>query len=156
MEINDLMQHAIEAAKRGIAAGQSPFGCAVACEGRLLVATHNTVVSGVDITAHAEINALRQACQLRSNIHLPDCVVASTCEPCPMCMAALHWARVPEVCYGATIDDAAGAGFNELRLPAKDLLRQGNSQVRLTDGVQREACAALFDDWLQSPSRQAY
>ena len=121
MDADQLMEHAIAAARRGISAGQSPFGCAVARDGQLLVATHNTVLASTDITAHAEVNAVREACRLTDKIFLDDCLIASTCEPCPMCASALHWSRVPEVYYGATIADAATAGFNELQVPAATL-----------------------------------
>ena len=94
----------------------------------------------MDITAHAEIVALRTACIVAHAIHLPGAIVASTCEPCPMCMAALHWARVSSVYYGATIADAQRAGFNELQLPAADLLRLGKSQVQLVAGVREDEC----------------
>ena len=93
MDADDLMRHAIEAAQRGIEMGQSPFGCAIARGDQLLACQHNTVLATPDITAHAEINALRAACLATGNVLLDGCVVATTCEPCPMCMSALHWAR---------------------------------------------------------------
>ena len=84
-----------------------------------------------DITAHAEVNAIREACREIGNIFLDGAIVATTCEPCPMCMSALHWARVDTVYYGATIADADDAGFNELQLPAAELLRIGGSKLKL-------------------------
>ena len=118
--------------------------------------SHNTVVLTTDITAHAEINALRKSCQEVDDILLTDAVVATTCEPCPMCMAALHWARVETVYYGATIADADAAGFNELQLPAADLLRLGGSQVQLIGEVMVEECRELFHLWKNDPDRQTY
>ncbi|MEM7290691.1 MAG: nucleoside deaminase [Pseudomonadota bacterium] len=100
------MQLAIDKTREGIARGQSPFGCAIARDGVVIAVAHNTVLETTDITAHAEVNALRQACREVEDIHLAGAVVATTCEPCPMCMAALHWARVDTVYFGATIDDA--------------------------------------------------
>ena len=73
--------------------------------------------------------------------------MATTCEPCPMCMAALHWARVDTVYHGASIVDADTAGFNELTLSAAQLLEIGGSEVRLVGGVLREECRALFEEW---------
>jgi tRNA(Arg) A34 adenosine deaminase TadA len=156
MDPAELMQLAIEKCHEGIAAGQSPFGCAIARGGRLLAATHNAVVQGTDITAHAEIVALRQACQAVGDIFLDGAIVASTCEPCPMCMAALHWARVDTVYYGATIAEAARAGFNELHLSAAELVRLGGSPVQLVPGVLSDECRGLFDVWLAKPNRQPY
>jgi len=97
-----------------------PFGCAIARGDELIAVAHNTVVATTDVTAHAEVNALRLACKTTGQIHLDGCVVATTCEPCPMCMAALHWARVETVYFGASIADADAAGFNELQVPAAD------------------------------------
>jgi tRNA(Arg) A34 adenosine deaminase TadA len=152
----ELMRLAIEQARQGIAVGQSPFGCAIERQGSILAAAHNRVLATTDITAHAEVNAVREACRTLGDIFLDGAVVATTCEPCPMCMAALHWARVDTVYYGATITDAAHAGFNELNLSASDLLRQGGSRVRLIDNVLREECRDLFDQWLRSPQAKAY
>ena len=106
MDPSELMRLAIEKCRQGIAAGQSPFGCAIARDGKLLSCSHNTVVLTTDITAHAEVNAIREACRAVGDIFLDGAIVATTCEPCPMCMAALHWARVDTVYYGATIADA--------------------------------------------------
>ena len=142
-----LMQHAIDAAQRGIERKQSPFGCAIAQGDRIVVASHNVVWQTTDITAHAEVTALREACRELDQILLDDCVVATTCEPCPMCTSALHWARVKKVYYGATIADAADAGFNELKVDAATLLRTGGSQVILQKGILQEECKQLFTLW---------
>ncbi|MCA9238069.1 MAG: hypothetical protein KDA44_21495, partial [Planctomycetales bacterium] len=91
-----------------------------------------------------------------ANILLEGAVVATTCEPCPMCMAALHWARVDTVYYGATIADAASAGFNELHLPAAELLSRGGSSLKLIGETLREDCQQLFADWLANPTRIVY
>ena len=155
-EPEKLMQLAIDKCRKGIAAGQSPFGCAIARGDELLAVSHNTVLATTDITAHAEVNALREGCQTASDIFLEDAVVATTCEPCPMCMAALHWARVGTVYFGATIDDAETAGFNELRLPAEDLLARGGSSVKLISGLLQEDCKSLFDEWKASPGARSY
>ncbi|MEM1303295.1 MAG: nucleoside deaminase [Planctomycetota bacterium] len=156
MSPSELMEAAIEACQRGLAAGQSPFGCAILLDGELVAASHNTVELTTDITAHAEVNALREACTNTGEILLDGAIVATTCEPCPMCMSALHWARVETVYYGATIDDAAAAGFNELTLPASEVLRIGGSGVRLIGETLREPCRQLFDQWLANPDRTVY
>jgi tRNA(Arg) A34 adenosine deaminase TadA len=156
MEPESLMQLAIDACRQGLAAGQSPFGCAIAGKGEVLSATHNTVLQTTDITAHAEVNALRAACRHTGQILLEGAIVATTCEPCPMCMAALHWARVDTVYYGASIADAAAAGFNELQLPAAELLRIGRSPLKLIPGVLTEECKQLFAEWNANPNKTTY
>ena len=152
----ELMRLAIEKCRQGIIAGQSPFGCAIERDGQLLSYTHNTVVLTTDITAHAEVNAIREACRSTGDIFLSGAIVATTCEPCPMCMAALHWARVDTVYYGATIADADAAGFNELQLPAAELLRLGGSKLKLVPQVLPAECKELFAEWKANPNRKVY
>jgi tRNA(Arg) A34 adenosine deaminase TadA len=154
--VDELMTLAIDAARRGIAAGQTPFGCAIEREGKILAACHNTVWLTTDITAHAEINALREACRRSQSVLLEGAIVATTCEPCPMCMAALHWARVQTVYFGASISDAATAGFNELRLPAGELLRLAGSPVELRQWERAEECKKLFELWQLTSERRSY
>jgi guanine deaminase len=156
MDPAHLMQLAIDKCRLGMAAGQSPFGCAIARDGELLSCSHNTVVLTTDITAHAEVNAIREACRAVGNIFLEGAIVATTCEPCPMCMAALHWARVDTVYYGATIADADKAGFNELQLPAAKLLQLGGSRLKLVPQVLPAECKELFSEWNANPNRRVY
>jgi guanine deaminase len=155
MTLEELMRQAIHKAQDAIRVGQTPIGCAIAVEGQV-IAAHNRVLATTDITAHAEISALRDACARIGDIHLEGALVASTCEPCPMCMAALHWARVDTVCYGATIADAKAAGFNELRIPAAEIIRLGGSSVKLVPGILTDECVALFDQWRNSGQAKAY
>jgi tRNA(Arg) A34 adenosine deaminase TadA len=150
------MQMAIDACRRGLAKGQSPFGCAIAIGDRVVSSEHNTVVLTTDITAHAEVNAIRVANKTVGDIFLTGATVATTCEPCPMCMSALHWARVGAVYYGATIADAQSAGFNELQVPGHELLRIGGSKVKLIGGTMVEECRKLFQEWLSDPARKVY
>src|SRR3972149_11137296 len=112
MDPTELMQLAIDKCREGLAAGQSPFGCAIARDGQLLACPHNPVALTTDITAHAEVNAIREACRHVGDIFLEGAIVATTCEPCPMCVSALHWARVETGDYGATIADAEAAGVH--------------------------------------------
>jgi len=152
----DLMRLAIERCREGLARGQSPFGCAIALGDRVISNEHNSVVLTTDITAHAEVNAIRSANRTIQNIFLEGAIVATTCEPCPMCMAALHWARVDTVYYGATIADAELGGFNELQLPAAELLRQGGSTLKLIPGLLPEECKKLFAEWQSNPNHRVY
>ena len=156
MDPSELMRLAIDKCRQGMQAGQSPFGCAIAKGDKILSCSHNTVVLTTDITAHAEVNAIREACKAVGDIFLDGAIVATTCEPCPMCMAALHWARVDTVYYGATIDDAETAGFNELQMPAAELLRIGKSKLKLIPQLLPEECKELFSEWKANPARRVY
>lgn len=153
----ELMRLAIEKCRAGIGLGESPFGCAIAIGDRVVAVSHNIVLSTTDITAHAEVTALREACRAERKIHFPDAIVATTCEPCAMCTAALHWARVGKVYYGAAIADANAAGFNELRLSSADLVRLAGSPLTLVHNTLAEECRALFAEWKKnSPNRRIY
>jgi tRNA(Arg) A34 adenosine deaminase TadA len=143
----ELMRMAIAKTREGIAAGQSPFGAVVARDGAVVASTHNTVWRDTDPTAHAEVNCLRRAATALATINLKGCTLYSTCEPCPMCLAAIHWAKVDRVVFGATIADAAEAGFCELHVAADALAEMGRSPLRVEGGLLREECAALFDEW---------
>jgi tRNA(Arg) A34 adenosine deaminase TadA len=156
MDPQELMRLAIDKCRQGLALGQSPFGCAIARGDEILSCSHNTVVLTTDITAHAEVNAIREACKQTGSIFLEGAVVATTCEPCPMCMSALHWARVDTVYYGATIADADIAGFNELNLPAAQLLKIGGSSIKLIPQILPDECKNLFAEWKANPARKVY
>lgn len=154
MTDDDWMRLAIEKAREGIAAGQTPFGCAIVRGDRLLACEHNVVWRQTDPTAHAEVTAIRRACAAAGTIDLAGSVLYSTCEPCPMCFAAAHWAKVARVVYGAEIADARGAGFSELTLSNKEIKALGRSPVVITPGVLREECAALFQEWRAAGGRE--
>jgi tRNA(Arg) A34 adenosine deaminase TadA len=156
MDPQELMRLAIDKCRQGLALGQSPFGCAIARGDEILSCSHNTVVLTTDITAHAEVNAIREACNQTGSIFLEGAVVATTCEPCPMCMSALHWARVDTVYYGATIADADIAGFNELNVPAAQLLKIGGSSIKLIPQILPDECKNLFAEWKANPARKVY
>ena len=150
------VQLAIQKAREGIAVGQSPFGAVVIRDGHVVAAAHNTVWRDGDPTAHAEINAIRQAAAALRSIDLGVCTMFTTCEPCPMCLAAIHWSRIIRVVYGATIADAAAAGFSELHVPAEELARAGGSGLRVEAGPLREECRELFELWRKSGTNRAY
>lgn len=156
MDPEQLMLMAIEKCRAGLALGQSPFGCSIALDGQVIANAHNTVVLMTDITAHAEVNAIREACTHTGSIFLEGSIAATTCEPCPMCMSALHWARVKTVYFGATIDDAEEAGFNELTLPAQKLLDIGGSKVELIGPMMQDECRQLLADWKANPDHAVY
>ena len=111
-----LMRRAVALAEASVADGGGPFGALVVRDGRVLGEASNRVVADADPTAHAEVGALRAAGRLLGTHDLSGCEVYSSCEPCPMCLAALYWARVERVWYAATRADAAAAGFDDEHL----------------------------------------
>jgi tRNA(Arg) A34 adenosine deaminase TadA len=150
------MRFAIEEARKGIEAGQSPFGAAIVRDGRLVVAAHNVVWQMTDSTAHAEVTAIREACRSLNRIDLSGCTIYSTCEPCPMCFSACHWAKLDRIVYGASIADAKGAGFNELAVSNEELKQLGGSQIAITPAVLLDDCQQLFANWRKRAGRRAY
>jgi tRNA(Arg) A34 adenosine deaminase TadA len=150
------MWRAIDKARSGIAAGQTPFGACIVRAGQAIACEHNVVWATTDITAHAEVQAIRAACRALGTIDLSGSTIYSTCEPCPMCFAAIHWARIGRIVYGAAISDAQAAGFNELAIPSERLKQLGDSHVQIAAGILRDECAALFERWLSDPRRRAY
>ena len=147
---------AIDTCRQGIEQGQSPFGAAIVRGDELVVAATNVVFRETDATAHAEVNAIRLACRKHDAIDLTGCTIYSTTEPCPMCFAACHWARLDRIVYGAAIADAAAAGFNELSIPNQRMKSLGGSRIEVVPGVLREQCVQLFDLWKSQPGRRAY
>jgi tRNA(Arg) A34 adenosine deaminase TadA len=143
----EFMTLAINKAKEGIRAGQSPFGAVVVKDDAVVAAAHNRVWMTCDPTAHAEMNGIREAAKTLATIDLSGCIMYTTCEPCPMCLTAIHWARVNRVVYGATIEDAAEASFNELKIPAKALVQQGGSSLIVESGLLQPECVELFRIW---------
>ncbi len=156
MTDSEAMHLAIAKCREGIAAGQSPFGAAVLRGDRIIACTHNTVWRGTDPTAHAEVNAIRQASAALQTINLSGCTMFTTCEPCPMCLAAIHWAKIERVVYGASIADAQTAGFSELHIPAQEMVMRGGSNLIVEGGVCRDQCRALFDEWHAAGRSETY
>lgn len=144
MTHEDYMLMAVEKTRAGIQAGQSPFGAVIVKAGKIVANSHNTVWKTCDPTAHAEVNAIREASKNLKSIDLSGCVMYTTCEPCPMCLSAIHWSKIETVYYGATIEDAANAKFNELKMPAKELARRGGSSLKVEEGPCRRECTELF------------
>ncbi len=156
MTDRELTNLAVATARAGIAVGQSPFGAVIARGGEPVAAAHNTVWADGDPTAHAEVNVIREATERLGTIDLSGCVIYTTCEPRPMCLAAIHWARLDRCVYGASIADAAEAGFHELHLRAADLAREGGSELIVEQLDEAEACVALFAEWRRAGRSRSY
>ena len=150
------MSLSIEAAKRGVEMGQSPFGACIVEGDQVVVTAHNEVMLTTDITAHAEVQAIRAACRELGTIDLSGCTIYSTCEPCPMCFAACHWARLDRIVYGAMIADADDAGFNELTISNFRMKELGGSDVEIDAGCLSEEIRAVFRAFVQRPDRVVY
>ena len=108
-----LLRKAVELAKDGIRNGRGPFGALVVKEGNIIAEACNMVVLSHDPTAHAEVIAIRKASDILKTHDLSDCVIYSSCEPCPMCLGAIYWSGIKKVVYAAGREDAEKAGFSD-------------------------------------------
>ena len=154
--MNPFMKLAVDEAFRGVRAGRGgPFGAAVVRDGLVIAAGCNEVVATHDPTAHAEVTAIRLASARLGRFDLSDCQIYATCEPCPMCLAAIYWARIKKLYYGATAADAAAAGFDDKVIYAA---LQGPADTALVEAahIDREACLGPFQEWAAKPDRVRY
>jgi tRNA(Arg) A34 adenosine deaminase TadA len=152
----DYMRMAIARGREGMAAGGSPFGACIVRDGRVIACEHNVVWQTTDATAHAEVNAIRVACRAVGSIKLEGATIYSSTEPCPMCFAAIHWAGMKRIVYGASIADAARAGFSELSISNLDMKRLGGSPVEIVPAFMAAEANELFERWLADPKRRVY
>ncbi|WNB75301.1 nucleoside deaminase [Methylomonas koyamae] len=109
----DFLLQAVELACFNVANGGGPFGALIVQDQRIIAASGNRVTENMDPTAHAEVLAIRQACQYLQDFQLKDCALYTSCEPCPMCLGAIYWSRLEAVYFASNRDDAAQAGFDD-------------------------------------------
>ena len=109
----DFLKLAIDLASENVLKGGGPFGALVVKDNQIIAQTGNSVTLSNDPTAHAEVNAIREACRHLDTFHLEGCTIYASCEPCPMCLSAIYWARIDQVFFAATRDEAAEAGFDD-------------------------------------------
>ena len=107
------LRQTVEIAKQNIEKGGGPFGAIIVKDNEVVAQCGNSVTNDNDPTAHAEVNCIRSACKKLNTFDLSGCVIYSSCEPCPMCLSAIYWARLDRLVYAATRQDAAGAGFDD-------------------------------------------
>ena len=132
-----------------------PFGAVVVQQGRIVGAGSNRVTSGNDPTAHAEIVAIREACRALGTFRLEGCELYTSCEPCPMCLSAIYWARLDRVFYANTREDAARVAFDDEFLYREVALPIAERQLPMRQLLREEALAA-FAEWQAKPDRVAY
>ena len=107
------MREAIRLANESVKNGGGPFGAVIVKDGKIIAGRSNSVTINNDPTAHAEVNTIREACRLLDTFDLSDCVIYTSCEPCPMCLGAIYWARIGRIYYGNTRYDARDINFSD-------------------------------------------
>lgn len=150
------MQRAIELASESIKSGLGgPFGAVIVKDGEIVGEGHNIVTSSNDPTAHAEVVAIRNACKNLSSFQLEDCEIYSSCEPCPMCLGAIYWARPKTLYFAASKDDAANAGFDDSFI-YKEIPLPISERKILTLHKPNNKAIQVFENWNKMEAKVEY
>ncbi|MFQ5723436.1 MAG: nucleoside deaminase [Terriglobia bacterium] len=150
------MAKAIELSLENVRSGRGgPFAAIVVKDGKVIGQGTNLVTSSKDPTAHAEIVAIREACRHINDFQLAGCEIYTTCEPCPMCMAAIYWARPAKVYFASTTEDAAKFGFDDGLIGEQLRLPRQHRNIPMAQLMRQEALQA-FTLWQQSPDKIEY
>ena len=154
--MNKYMQKAIDQAFEGMRVGEGgPFGAVIVKDGEIIAVGHNEVIKTNDPTAHAEIVAIRKAAKKLGRFDLSDCEIYSTCEPCPMCYSAIHWAKMKSLYYGATRKDAADIDFDDQYI--YDVISGKAKTIQVhKHHINHEACLAPFREWAEKVDKVKY
>jgi guanine deaminase len=149
------LARAIELATLNVADGGGPFGAVVVRDGRAVAEGQNRVTANLDPTAHAEVVAIRAACQVVGDFSLSGTTLYASCEPCPLCLSAALWARVDRVVYAADRDDAARGGFDDREF--YELFRRDRDTWHIEiDAIRPHNALEPFDTWLAHEHRTDY
>ncbi len=152
----EFMRQAIQLATDNVLTGRGgPFGALIVKDGVIIATGANQVTAANDPTAHAEVTAIRNACRALGTFKLDGCELYTSCEPCPMCLAATYWARCEAIFYGCNAQDAARAGFDDAFLYAEMKRPLGERSLPITNLCADEAWAA-FAAWIESPLKVDY
>ncbi|MFC2116300.1 nucleoside deaminase [Bacteroidota bacterium] len=151
----EIMRQAIRLSIQNIDRGGGPFAAIIARDGEIIATGVNTVAQDNDPTAHAEVNAIRAATRELQRFHLGDCVIYTTCEPCPMCLGAIYWAGLPGLYFGNSREDAALYGFSDEHIYHEIGQSRDQRQVSFNRLLNTEAIEA-FKLWDQKSDKIVY
>jgi tRNA(Arg) A34 adenosine deaminase TadA len=152
----EFLRHAIQLATQNVVSGKGgPFAAVIVRDGRIVGEGVNTVTTSLDPTAHGEVNAIRAAASALGTFTLAGCQLYTSCEPCPMCLAAAYWARLDAIYYGASAADAARAGFDDAYL-YEELRKDKAARTLPATQLLGEEAWASFAAWIKSESKIEY
>jgi guanine deaminase len=153
---NRFMRRAIELAIANVRSGKGgPFAAVVVSNGEVLAEGVNLVTANSDPTAHAEVLAIREACRKLGQFQLAGCEIYTSCEPCPMCLGAIYWARPAKVYFGAVATDAAAIGFDDSFIYQQLVIPMAERSIPMISLLREEALAA-FREWEQKSGKVQY
>lgn len=151
------MSRAIELAQDGVDQNLGgPFGCVIVKNGEIVGEGNNQVTSTLDPTAHAEIVAIREACRNLNSFQLDECIVYTSCEPCPMCLGAIYWSRPERIFIACNRQDAAQAGFDDEFIYEEISSPDFASRTVPMSMLMREEGLAVFESWIEKPDKVEY
>ncbi len=151
----DFIKEAIQISFENQEEGGGPFGAVIVKDGKIIARSGNTVTKDNDATAHAEINAIRKASKKLGDFELKGCILYSSCEPCPMCLGAIYWARLEKVYFAATREDAKDAGFDDSFI-YKELEVPYQEREIPTHQMLRDEAVKSFERWKNKEDKIEY
>ncbi len=155
MEKKKFMRKAIELSKQNIENNGGPFGAVIVKEGEIIATGVNRVTDSCDPTAHAEVSAIRAAAKKLNSFDLSGCEIYSSCEPCPMCLGAIYWARLDKLYYGNTKEDAKNINFDDSFIYEEIELTPDKRQLPSENFLRDEAIKA-FEQWMETDNKTEY
>jgi tRNA(Arg) A34 adenosine deaminase TadA len=151
-----LLLRAVELSRQGMHRGAGgPFGAVIARDGKIVGEGYNRVTSANDPSAHAEVEAIRTACRHLGSFELRGCTIYASCEPCPMCLGAIYWARLDRLVYANTSADAAAIHFDDAELHAQ-LSRPLNQQKLPSVHIALSEARSVFEEWSRLEAKILY
>jgi tRNA(Arg) A34 adenosine deaminase TadA len=151
----EFMQEAVDLATENVRNGGGPFGAVIVKDGKIIGRGANRVTHNCDPTAHAEVMAIREACQNVSDFNLEGATLYTSCEPCPMCLSAIYWSRISEAYFGNSREDAANIGFDDSYIYDQVSLDISDRDLKLTR-VGQESAIESFKAWDEFTEKTPY
>jgi guanine deaminase len=156
MEREDFMREAIRLSIDNVEkAIGGPFGAVVVKDGKIIARGANSVTATNDPTAHAEVVAIREACKVLNNFQLEGCEIYTSCEPCPMCLGAIYWARPDKLYYANSKEDAAAVDFDD-KFIYEELAKPIEKRILFTERMLNDEALEAFKKWNESPMKTEY
>ena len=149
------MQLAIDLSVENVENGGGPFGAVIVKDGEIVATGVNRVTPNNDPTAHAEVTAIRAACQKEGSFKLEGCTIYSSCEPCPMCLSAIYWAGISRICFGCNKQDAEDIHFGD-KFIYEEIERPVSERTIPTETFMREDALKAFQDWENKTDKIEY
>lgn len=149
------MQQVIDLSIENVANGGGPFGAVIVRDGEVVATGVNRVTANNDPTAHAEVSAIRAACQKEGSFKLEGCTIYTSCEPCPMCLSAIYWAGLSRICFANTKQDAEDINFGD-KFIYEEIERPISERAIPTESFMREEALQAFRDWKEKTDKVEY